>query len=158
MTIRATLTLAAFLGFTGVISADQQEDHDASGNGLLEDCKAFLDDDSPHRVRAGECIGYISGLTSMHDIYSQLSANGRLFCIPSDGVERGQVVRIVVKFLEDHPEKLHESKAFLAINAMKSAFPCPKDARFGSSPVPKFEAPRQSVPRAAGTPEPESQP
>lgn len=47
------------------------------------------------------------------------------YCIPSN-VNNGQIKRIVAKFLNDHPERLHEPPAFIIVDALTGAFPCPK--------------------------------
>jgi hypothetical protein len=47
-------------------------------------------------------------------------------CIPSD-VNAEQMGRVIAKFGDDHPEKLHEKTFLFAAEALKSAFPC-KDA------------------------------
>jgi len=43
-----------------------------------------------------------------------------------------QLARVVVKWLREHPERLHEPKGVLAIEALRDAFPCqhasPKEA------------------------------
>lgn len=46
-----------------------------------------------------------------------------LFC-PSQGVTRGQTIRIVVKWMEDHPEQLDLPGAILVQRSMREAFPC----------------------------------
>jgi len=49
-------------------------------------------------------------------------------CIP-DEASIGQLARVVVKWLREHPEKLHELKSFLVMEALKNAFPCPAPVR-----------------------------
>ena len=44
-------------------------------------------------------------------------------CIP-DGVQREQMKKVLLKYLRDHPEKLHEPSAYLTLAAMQEAFPC----------------------------------
>jgi Rap1a immunity proteins len=48
------------------------------------------------------------------------------FCIP-DEVTRGQVVRVVIKYIDQHPEQTHELFGFLAYDALKEAWPCKPD-------------------------------
>ena len=47
-------------------------------------------------------------------------------CIPNE-VSLQQMARLLVKWLRDHPEKLHEYHAGLTLNALHAAFPCPGD-------------------------------
>ena len=45
-------------------------------------------------------------------------------CLP-EGLSSGQLLLVIVKFLRDHPERLHEARGFLALEAAKASFPCP---------------------------------
>ncbi len=47
-----------------------------------------------------------------------------VFCVPEGKVTRLQKIRVVVKYLEDHPEKLHEPPSVLITRALNEAFPC----------------------------------
>lgn len=44
------------------------------------------------------------------------------------GVDIGQMARVLVKWLRDHPERLHERPSVLTIDALKDAFPCRAEA------------------------------
>jgi hypothetical protein len=44
-------------------------------------------------------------------------------CIPSTA-KLGQLMRVVTKYLEEHPEQLHLAAAGLVYNALIEAFPC----------------------------------
>jgi hypothetical protein len=44
-------------------------------------------------------------------------------CIP-DGANTGQMVKVVQKYLDDHPEKLAQPAAALVEEATRKAFPC----------------------------------
>jgi hypothetical protein len=92
------------------------------GTDLLEECTLALDDDMNrvHRVTAGAmkvgvCMGYVEGVA---DAYADA-------CLP-ERVGLDQDIRVVVKYLNDHPEKLHLDRAELTKAALKQAFPCPK--------------------------------
>jgi hypothetical protein len=43
---------------------------------------------------------------------------------PGPNVTSGQTYRIVVKFINDHPEKSDHEARILIVNAAASAFPC----------------------------------
>ena len=99
----------------------------ASGNELLGWCKEaekVADDGSGAPVHAGQCYGY---LKATHDGYATWRAWGHIssdrHCIP-ESVTVGQLRRIVVKFLEAHPEQLHLLAGSLVLNAYQEAFPC----------------------------------
>ena len=105
------------------------------GNMLLSRCKIHIKgmDNGPRslsqdeQVLAAYCIGYVTGVFDDH-FWLQLSDTSPLdptkyYCIPS-GVSFNQMVRAVVKWLEDHPARLHEPAVLLIITSFKENFPC----------------------------------
>lgn len=100
-----------------------------NGNELLVDCEAginFVDGnvkslDASKLVGAGRCVGFLQGVFAMN-YYYEWKGDG-LFCFPNS-VTYGQYVRIVVKYLRDHPEQLHKDEFLLAATALITAFPC----------------------------------
>jgi len=92
-------------------------------------------------TNSGICIGYIEGFEDMHYLYSLFlfhtkfftlnTTNDKtinflhLYCLPDD-VTRYQLTKVVVKYLEDHPEKLNQSAGLLVWQAFQEAFPCTK--------------------------------
>jgi hypothetical protein len=46
-------------------------------------------------------------------------------CIPN-AVTNGQMVRVVVKYIEDRPARMHENFKALAVEALRAAWPCKK--------------------------------
>ncbi len=47
-----------------------------------------------------------------------------LFCLPEQGIRVIQGMRIIVHYLETHPERLHLDQRVLVIEAIRDAFPC----------------------------------
>jgi Rap1a immunity proteins len=45
------------------------------------------------------------------------------FCVPPTATI-GQMVRVVVKYIDQRPERLHEQFTVLAYEALKAAWPC----------------------------------
>ena len=66
---------------------------------------------------SGYCLGYINGVAEA------LNQEGKLVCFPP-GVNGGQVQKIAVKYLEDHPEHHHLRSIWLVARALHLAFPC----------------------------------
>jgi hypothetical protein len=65
----------------------------------------------------GSCMGIIETLrftSSMLDL-----------CIPN-AVTNGQMVRAVIKYIDDRPTRMHENFKALAIEALRAAWPCKK--------------------------------
>jgi len=65
--------------------------------------------------RAGYCIGIVTGV----------SDESPQHCSPEDAIV-AQSIRVVLKFLQDHPEKLHQRRTWLAAEALRKAFRCSK--------------------------------
>ena len=71
----------------------------------------------------GYCFGMMQGLRNLNQEYETLLEGKALFCLPR-GINNGQAARVVVKYLKDHPEELHQPAVVLAITAFKDAYPC----------------------------------
>ena len=105
-----------------------------SGNDLLEQCNTairFSDNGklgeatASEAFRIGFCLGLVHG--AVETIRAQQIGFGHteFGCIP-DAIENGQAARIVVKYLKEHPDQLHQDDALLAISALRQAYPCSK--------------------------------
>ncbi|HVY04753.1 MAG TPA: Rap1a/Tai family immunity protein [Burkholderiales bacterium] len=103
-----------------------------TGEEMLLHCRAEEKDPVKDFGR-GICIGFIDGFAAGHfvgetyhgfhhreekidDIYGHL-------CIP-DTVNRGQLAKTFVQFLEKHPEKLKLPAGIILEDALREAFPC----------------------------------
>lgn len=102
----------------------------ADGNLLLKQCKAALDASDKIRklsdeefMQASFCIGLMQGITNLNMVY-QASSSKPIFCLPSSNISNEQATRIVVKWLLEHPQKLHKGDTVCAISAFIDAFPC----------------------------------
>ncbi|QSB00747.1 hypothetical protein JWZ98_19150 [Methylomonas sp. EFPC1] len=111
--------------------------HAGDGSSLIISCKSAVKllsgDTGNERDHRGlnYCAGLVNGVMATMVINGNSpSDEARKFgiCHPTD---KGQFlsidpsIRVVLKYLEEHPEKLHEADAVLAITALKGAFPCP---------------------------------
>ena len=74
-------------------------------------------------IGAGICMGMVRGIIGTNHEYA-VKTKTAFFCLPIEGIKYTQAVRVVVKYLKEHPEKLHESAASLAIASLTEAFPC----------------------------------
>ena len=50
--------------------------------------------------------------------------NLNVVCMPDDKIPILQMARVLVKWLREHPERLHELKGILTVAALRDAFPC----------------------------------
>ena len=85
-----------------------------TGNQLLTLCE------SKGGSSEGVCIGYIEGVS---DASEGKTWDGTPYCAPK-GATNGQLVKIVTKYLNDHPEHLHLSAHSIVQQALLEAFPC----------------------------------
>ncbi len=104
-----------------------------SANELLGSCESFLRAYRPagegFQLQAPtaamyECWGYINAVQQL----SALIDEGRTTpitgaCVPPEGTAV-QIVRVVVAYLQKHPERLHERAGAVTLDAMRHAFPC----------------------------------
>ena len=94
----------------------------SSGTKLLENCTEHAKADlgtgvSVSWYQAGLCAGYVNGVWDVSD----------KICTPK-GSTLGQAIRVVLKYLNDHPERLHEHMAELVVDALRAAWPCKRKA------------------------------
>jgi Rap1a immunity proteins len=95
------------------------------GNKLLHDCITVVKG-TPDRpedgVNAGWCLGYLAGISDMRGLIEQVP-NISPECTPQE-VTMAQKTRILMKYLNSHPEELHRPSVVLVVIAMNEAFPC----------------------------------
>ena len=103
----------------------------SDGNELLVHCKAVITgiEDSKSRdtelaLKATACIGIVRGML-VASIFYESNSNSNILCFP-DKLTTKQAIRIVVKFLEDNPKKLHESDHSLIMESLYNAYSCEK--------------------------------
>ena len=108
------LLLVAAAIILAVLPAKADEDK-SSGNYLIKACQRALDNFNDWQ--AGYCLGWVDGISAVNDGLN-------LVCM-TDHVTRGQAVRVVVKYLQDHPKDLDRSGAILVAEALQEAWPCP---------------------------------
>jgi len=98
-----------------------------SGLEFLRECNGtFSDDEVGKKLMKFYCLGYISGITDAQTIIGGVNPGSKIFCPPSEGLENEQSLRIIIKWLEDHPEQLHMSARISVFIALSKALPCNK--------------------------------
>ena len=115
--VRAFLVVLVLLGATSSAMA-------ASWQDIAADCKkAAAGPGGITRVdiafAAGFCMGIVEGA-----LWSLPRTD---FCLPKDATT-GQGLKVLVKYIDDHPEELHERTALLATRAFVKAWPCSHDS------------------------------
>jgi len=113
-----TLLVLAVMLFGSLATGGQNDEGTGDGDELLLMCKATVaylnDHHSPteNHFSEGYCLGLVTGLSETSDDVCSL------------GVPSGQLVTVVVKFLEDHPDRLNLKNTTLIRQALMRTWPC----------------------------------
>jgi hypothetical protein len=98
--------------------AQEPPEYFESANYLMDGCRAVADGtvgtaaaDPDNAFRAGMCLGELYTLRQF------------TLCAPQ-AVTVGQVAKVVLAYLDRHPEKLHEKFVVLAATALAQTWPC----------------------------------
>ncbi len=100
------------------------------GKTLLENCQWAIkvaDGDNPEETLkfvlfVTSCISYVDGVVDTDAIWYQ--REGRLlYCLPEDFTQ-SQLLRVIVRYLENNPAQLHYPAAALVHLALREGFPC----------------------------------
>jgi hypothetical protein len=86
-----------------------------NGNSLLEDCQAPAG--APGSI---VCAGYVFAIADVQ-LYGDIG--GVRSCVPAN-VTGKQVIDVVTRYLQQHPEQRHYGAASLVAHALSENFPC----------------------------------
>ena len=106
--ITLLVTLGISMGSYGVFK---------TGGMLLEECE------SEDAIDKAICIGFVTGVADTFNSVMGLELMPKTFCIPEQ-VTVGQLYKVVVKHLNEHPEDLHYRADNGVYMASIEAFPC----------------------------------
>ena len=140
---RPLLILALLLGSSVGLAEENQWD----GNHLLARCRKTVQmmekesnvpgNATDNSFEAGYCVGFVTGaIAGYEDVYRCVNGGKPVECLHY-GVTTEQRIRVVVKWMDSHPEKLHEDAYRLVFLALKEAFPCKPEV------TPRPTAPRR---------------
>jgi hypothetical protein len=116
---RLWLGAALALTVTAAGAADDQ-----SANFIMPGCRAAMANNPPSQAglafQAGLCMGLVIGARFM--LYRRTD-----FCadVPNS-VTNGQLLRVVVRYIETRPQDMHQPFMGLAVVALMDAWPCSK--------------------------------
>jgi hypothetical protein len=104
-----------------------------NGHEMIRYCGHALDDPtsltSAQSMKTFICMGYVSGtVDSIQTFYSSSTSSKTIakpFCLPVEGLERMQVMRVVLKWLGANRAKLDWEAPEIIKQALSEAFPCP---------------------------------
>jgi Rap1a immunity proteins len=99
----------AFVRFCSVIDNSQQDGHDEMH---IVACSAYVE-------------GVVDGVNA--EIGFSKSVVGKEspkpYCLPKDA-ENGQLIRMILKYVRNHPEEAHKITSVLIVETLLEAFPC----------------------------------
>jgi len=126
------LTLLCVFAVPLATAQEQNQSVSESGNAFLTQCELVLDRSSMKEkgdpVDAGECFGYVVGVNHGVRMAYDIVGQPQPYCLP-DGVTHGQMMRVLIKFIKDHPEKAHQPTVGLEIESFMDAFPCKQPSK-----------------------------
>jgi len=91
------------------------------GNGLLGVCESYISE-TGSVAKGNVCFGYVVGVADAGATFVDEDIRSSR-CIPFN-VMGSQLVRVVTKYLQEHPEELHLTASGLVAIALRDAFPC----------------------------------
>jgi len=93
-----------------------------SGNEIHKLCQAYK---GANQFPAGAgCSFYISGAAQTLVMNDDVEGNTLRQPCPAKGVTNEQIVDVVVKWLNDHPEKRELPAPYIIMESLTKAFPC----------------------------------
>jgi hypothetical protein len=99
------------------------------GGDFLTMCQAGVELQDGKNISAGRmvdashCMNYLTGFLDGFAMGQLAPGATEVFCFP-EGVNAGQMVRVVAKWLLDHPARLHEPAYGLVFVAIRESFAC----------------------------------
>ncbi len=89
-----------------------------SQKSLASDGNTFLSQCGNYDTASLGCTMYVGGVMDGRSLSDKPG-----FCLP-DGITYGQILRVSIKYMQDHPEQLHYPTYLLVVAAHVNAFPC----------------------------------
>lgn len=131
---RVTLLALSILGLlslsTACATAQYSPFQANTGADLLHQCqKATIEKGMTESDVAdlSYCVGFLRGMTTAFDFWrfahSKAVKNTPPACL-AEGATNQELALVIVHYLNEHPTKLHEPYANVAIEALRDAYPC----------------------------------
>ena len=128
--MKKLLSLLVFICASLLASNAHAEEQD--GSFFLQSCGAAVKQADGGQLTQDEgavalvCVAYISGFLDAMTLTAKFTKGKRNVCTPERGVSNSQAARLLVKYLRENPQTLHESGRMSLYIALGKAFPCPK--------------------------------
>jgi hypothetical protein len=126
----------AFVLFIHPVNAQPASTQEPNGAQLLAECQVAAKgipkapEDAVEFGKGMHCFGYLSGVADTYVFWKQIndSQKANMFvpaCIPEEATNF-ELAKVVVKYLNDHPNQIHKSYRLLVGLAFENAYPCQK--------------------------------
>jgi Rap1a immunity proteins len=115
---RHAIGIAAVLGLLSQQSASAQVQDTGSADYVIVGCRDGMSGENRQPFRQGLCGGIVQTIL----YFGRTSFN---VCI-ADGVTMGQAIRVVVAYIDQRPERMHERFETLALEVLQQSWPCQK--------------------------------
>ena len=116
--VLAGVVASAILVQAGLAHASDEK----SGTHWLRKCT------NPEPVWQIECTIYVQAVVEYDEVRAKMLGDKQYICREKD-MTIGQSREVVIKFLRERPQDLHQPFALLAHRALETAFPCASKAR-----------------------------
>jgi len=117
--MKRQVLLAIMLMFTpGLARATDRADQ------LLWRCNGTAKSKGEAVLGKAICAGYLCGFLDAYQVAATVHKTAPLSCLPPTGISNDQAIRVVVTYLEAHPQELHETARSSVFLALRAAFPC----------------------------------
>lgn len=110
--------LLAFLTLAGMTGYQAQA---LDGNGFVSWCMAAATKENVRQNSA--CTGYVAALVDSARFQEELSDGGTRVCLPPRASHE-QLKKVVLEYLDNNPEILHENAAGIALIAWGEVYAC----------------------------------
>jgi hypothetical protein len=117
LSILSGISLMAVLVVSASTALAAKDEDFYTADNTMRGCRAFLDDINKKNVGLrpfdqGRCVGIVETIRTFPTL-----------CVPIN-VTVGQAMRVVVKYIDDRPARLHEPFKKLVHEALLEAWPC----------------------------------
>jgi hypothetical protein len=124
---RLLFTLIAALGLAAFGGAPQAQTVARTAGEFVNDCKEITPmqgrEEPTLILMNGFCLGYLSGLMVLNQLFRDMGRGKPFFCAP-DWMSPGQARLVFLKYMEEHPENLHQDAGSMVMVSLMATFPC----------------------------------
>jgi hypothetical protein len=136
--------IGAILIAAGVFT-DSARAQALSGDQLLFMLKGESSNSYQTNANRYRAMGYIQGLLDAYTVFSTRDQSLNIYCMPLTGVSSSKARKVIIKWLEEHPQRLNEQARILVFHALLQAYPCITHKSSPKSDQPRtFALPQQN--------------